>query len=203
LAGRTIGVTVDSSTYHESYYSIDKFQDIVEIIIPIFMKYYFTTSKYLDFSALRCAAEIKKVSYLAKRKLNHQELLDILSLKKNMNSKREQFNLLDLPKRPLTSHRLLGFIEGDGSLCLPNLIPTLAIKQHSKNKHFLLEIAEFLSNLPFQPSIGSQADLLIGSKPLPGCKAGVYTSDKTPVRSKIFTICCWYITAFLLHITIS
>ena len=183
LAGRTIGVIVDSSTYHESYYSIDKFKDIVEIIIPIFNKYYLTTSKYLDFSALRCAADKKKVSYLAKRKLNHQELLDILSLKKNMNMKREQFNLLDLPKRPLTCHRLLGFIEGDGSLCLPNLIPTLVIKQHSKNKHFLLEIAEFLSNLPFQPSIGPQADFSIGSKPLPGCKAGVYTSDKTPTSS--------------------
>lgn len=49
LANRIIGVIVDSKNYHESYYSVDKLQDIIEIINPIFTKYHFTTSKYLDF----------------------------------------------------------------------------------------------------------------------------------------------------------
>lgn len=50
-AKRKVGVLVDSKNCHESYYSVDRFQDIVEIIIPIFTaaKYHFTTSKYLDF----------------------------------------------------------------------------------------------------------------------------------------------------------
>lgn len=84
-----------------------------------------------------------------------------------MNIKRIRFNLNSLPKRILTSYRLLGFIEGDGSFCLPNLVPNLVIKQHSKNIHFLQDISEFLSNLPFNPSVGPKTDVL-GTKPKPG-----------------------------------
>ena len=41
----------------------------------------------------------------------------------------------------LTPNRLWGFIEGDGSFCITSMIPVLTIKQHSKNVHFLYEIA--------------------------------------------------------------
>ena len=41
LANRTIGIIVDSKNQHESYYTIDKYKDIIEIIIPIFSKYFF------------------------------------------------------------------------------------------------------------------------------------------------------------------
>ena len=53
LVNREVGVIVDSKNHHESYYIIAKFQDILEILIPIFSKYYFTTSKFLDFQDLR------------------------------------------------------------------------------------------------------------------------------------------------------
>jgi hypothetical protein len=82
------------------------FKDIQEILIPIFSKYYFTTSKYLDFQDFKSAAEIKKVSYLEKRKLNQVELEKILGLKSSMNSLRKYFNNNNLPKRSLTSDRL-------------------------------------------------------------------------------------------------
>ena len=167
LANRTIGVIVDSKNDHESYYSIDKFQDIVEIINPIFTKYHFTTSKYLDFIDFiffinkkkvlllwrrQEAANIKIISFcgVAKRKLNDQELQEILKLKSGMNTLRVCFNPspcqgmgLDLPKRPITPNRLLGFIEGDGSFCLPNMEPTLVIKQHAKNIHFFMIFLNF------------------------------------------------------------
>lgn len=178
LANRNVGVIVDSKKHKESYYSVDKLKDIHEILIPIFNKYYFTSFKYLDFIDFKTAAEIKKVAYLEKRKLNDQELLAILNLKSNMNTKRTEFNQKNLPKRPLTPYRLLGFLEGDGSFCLPNLIPSLVIKQHSKNIHFLFEISEFLSNLPFNPSIGPETDLL-GSKPIPS----VHDSKSTNLSS--------------------
>lgn len=183
LANRPIGVIVDSKTYHESYYSVDKIQDIVEIINPIFTKYHFTTSKYLDFIDFKTAADIKMISFLAKRKLNDQELQEILKLKNKMNTMRVSFNLEDLPKRPLTPHRLLGFIEGDGTFCLPNMEPVLAIKQHSKNIHFFYEISEFLSNLPFRPSIGPATDIS-DSKPRPG----IYDANRNPQASKMSSI---------------
>lgn len=74
LGNRTVGVIVDSKIYHESYYSVDKFQDILEIIIPIFTKSNFTTSKYWYFMDFKGAAGIKRVSFLEKRKLNDEEL---------------------------------------------------------------------------------------------------------------------------------
>ncbi len=83
-----------------------------------------------------------------------------------MPNKRLTFDINDLPKRKLTSYRLLGFVEGDGSLCLPNMLPTLTIKQHSKNVHFLYEIAQFLSSLPYKPEVGPKLDKL-NTKPTP------------------------------------
>jgi len=165
LAGRDVGVIVDSKDKHESYFTVAKFKDIQEIIIPIFTKYHFTTSKYLDFKDFCLAAEIKNSSVLGKRKLIQDELEKILNIKSGMNSLRIQFNVLDIPKRPLTPNRLLGFIEGDGSFCITSMIPVLSIKQHSKNVHFLYEIAEYLNTIPYNPEIGPKEDKL-NTKPV-------------------------------------
>ena len=167
LVNREVGVIVDSKNQHESYYIIAKFIDILEILIPLFSKYYFTTSKFLDFQCFKAAAEIRKTSYKEKRKLNKEELNQILEIKSTMNSKRWEFDINDLPKRFLSPSRLLGFIEGDGTFCMPNMIPTLSIKQHSKNIHFFYEIAEFLIKLPYCPEIGTKLDKL-NTKPTPG-----------------------------------
>jgi hypothetical protein len=68
-----------------------------------------------------------------------------------MNSQRLQFNINDLPKRSLTLSRFLGFVEGDGSIYISNMVPTFSIKQHSKIVHFLYEIAEFLKEVSVLP----------------------------------------------------
>jgi len=176
LAGRDVGVIVDSKDYHESYFTAAKFQDIQEIIIPIFKKYHFTTSKYLDFQDFSLAAEIKNSSVLDKRKLSEDELKKILNIKSGMNSQRAQFNVNDIKNRPLTPNRLLGFIEGDGSFGISNMIPTLTIKQHSKNVHFLYAIAEYLNTIPFNPEIGPTEDNL-NTRPTAGVSnSGLNTS---------------------------
>lgn len=179
LAKRDVGIIVDSKGDHESYYTISKFQDILEIIIPIFSTYYFTTSKFLDFQDFKAAAEIKKSSFMEKKRLTEEELNNILKLKLGMNSQRVSFNINDLPKRSLTPYRLLGFIEGDGTFCLSNMIPTFSIKQHSKNIHFLYEIADYLVKLSFNPEIGPKIDNL-NTKPTPGIsKSSISTSILT------------------------
>nr|YP_009445546.1 LAGLIDADG endonuclease [Bipolaris cookei]ATV95709.1 LAGLIDADG endonuclease [Bipolaris cookei] len=143
LVNREVGVIVDSKNQHESYYIVAKFIDILDILIPLFSKYYFTTSKFLDFQCFKAAAEIRKTSYKEKRKLNKEELNQILEIKATMNSKRSEFDMNDLPKRFLSPSRLIGFIEGDGAFCIPNMIPTLSIKQHSKNIHFYMKLLNF------------------------------------------------------------
>jgi len=89
-----------------------------------------------------------------------------------MNSLRNNYDNLSLPKRNLTPYRVLGFVEGDGTFYISNLIPQFSIKQHFKNVHFLHEIAEFLNNLPYNPTIGPENDIL-NTKPVPG----VYISE--------------------------
>ena len=166
LSNRDIGIIVESKKVTESYYSINKFQDIYEVIIPIFNKYFFTTSKYLDFSDFQRAAEIKAVAYLENRSINSEELSEILKLKSKINTKRINFDVSTLPKRELTPNRLLGFIEGDGSFTITNKSPELYIGIHIKNVHFLYEISEFFEKLPYNPSIGCREDM-VDSKPKP------------------------------------
>lgn len=91
---------------------------MLDIIIPIFTTYYFTTSKFLYFQDFKAAAVIKKSSFLEKRKLSEEELKNMLKLKSGMNSNRVSFNVNDLPKRSLSPYRLLGLTEGDGTFCL-------------------------------------------------------------------------------------
>lgn len=74
LADRKVGIILDWKDKHESYYSVSKFKDIIEIIIPIFLKYYFTTSKFLDFQDFKTAAEIKIASFIEKRKIKSRRV---------------------------------------------------------------------------------------------------------------------------------
>ena len=169
LANRDIGSIVKSKRVAESYYQIGKFQDIYEILIPIFTKYFMTTSKHLDFSDFKQpAVEIKAKAYLENRPVNNKELSEILELKSNMNTKRRNFDVEMLPKRELTPYRLLGFVEGDGSFTISNKSPEFHIGIHYKNLHFLYEIAEFFSSLPYNPIIGSSSRALAyGFRPKP------------------------------------
>ena len=93
-----------------------------------------------------------------------------------MNSLRKDSNISNLLTRKLTPYRLLGFMEGDGTFCISNLMPVFSIKQHSKNIHFLHVIAEYLNKLPYNPSIGPKKDEL-NTKPV----AGVYKSDDSSI----------------------
>lgn len=168
LAKREVGVMVDSKNQHESYYSISKFKDIIGVIIPIFSYFHFTTSKYLDFCDFKTAAEIKLGSFLENILLSNTELKNILVLKSGMNRSRKNFDPHSLPKRTLTPYRLLGFTEGDGSFIVvaSSLVTIFVISQHSKNVHFLYEIAEFFKNLPCNPTIGPSSSVL-NTKPTP------------------------------------
>lgn len=58
-----------------------------------------------------------------------------------MNSLRKDFDIYGIPKRALTSYRVLGFVD-DGTFCISNLTPVFSIKQHYKNVHFLHEIGK-------------------------------------------------------------
>jgi hypothetical protein len=163
IAKREIGRIEKKNTRNACSFTISKFIDIYEIILPIFNKNFMTTSKHLYFLDFQRAAEIKaKVLTEEDRKLNKEELYEILNLKSKMNIQRTSFDVNLLPKRELTSERLLGFVEGEGTFTASQngLKPFFSINTHSKNEHFLHEIAKFFRNLPYNPSIGPRKDMV-------------------------------------------
>ena len=91
-----------------------------------------------------------------------------------MNSLRTNYEGYTLTSDMVNKYWLLGFVEGDGTFCIPNMNPTFAIKQHSKNIHFFYDIAEFLNKLPYCPEIGPKYDNL-NSNPTPG----IYINNKS------------------------
>lgn len=96
------------------------------MVIPIFTKFYFTTTKYLDFKDFQSAALIRESALNENRAvLTISEIEAILKFKSQMNSRRVDFYTSLLQKRALTAYRLLGFLEGDGSLGLTNMHPAI------------------------------------------------------------------------------
>lgn len=183
LANRKIGLVRVLASENACILQISTIRDIIEVIIPILTKFYFTTTKYLDFKDWESAALIRKSALNENRAaLTISEKKAILTLKSQMNNSRVDFNTSLLPKRSLTAYRLLGFLEGDASLCLPNLLPAIVFKQHFKNIHFLNEISVFLQNLPYNPEIGPGFDTL-DTRPKPGISNTTGKARNTSVVS--------------------
>lgn len=98
-----------------------------------------------------------------------------------MNTSRQSFDLSSICKRTLTPYRFLGFVEGDGTFSISNLVPIFAIKQHTKNVHFFYEVSGFLTDLPYNPKIGPAQDESENTKPYPG----VYDAKSNPKTSSM------------------
>jgi LAGLIDADG endonuclease len=95
-----------------STWEVHKKDDLLKLI-EIFDKHPLNTTKYLDFLAWREAffmyQEMKKASLEIKITIKKK----ILSLKDQMNKKREDFVLKPDHKINITPYWLLGFIEGE------------------------------------------------------------------------------------------
>lgn len=139
---------------------VNKFKDLLDIIIPIFQEFPLQTSKYLDFTCFYEAILIKlKVEkHLLKKDMG---LLKQKKLKESMNSKRlviSEIEKEDLKKKiSINKWWLLGFVEGEGTFGYKHLIPYFQIAQHKKNLFVLEAIEKYLldffnENLNIKPN---------------------------------------------------
>jgi hypothetical protein len=131
-----------------STWEVCKKDDLLKLI-KIFDKHPLNTTKYLDFIAWREAffmyQEMKKASLEIKITIKKK----ILSLKDQMNKKREYFVLTPDHKINITPYWLLGFIEGEAWFYVNKVNFTLVfgVGQTITQKAVIESIAQFLNNL--------------------------------------------------------
>lgn len=103
-----------------------------EVLLPIFDKYPLLTTKALDLFDFRRAIEIKLNSPTPK--LNITDLTNISTIKNGMNLGRKKISeneynsfIKDVNVSPFW---LLGFVEGEGTFGIKNLVPYFQIALH-------------------------------------------------------------------------
>jgi lysophospholipase L1-like esterase len=79
-----MSVVIDNRKENAFKFNVNKLDDIINKIIPHFDKYPLLTSKNLDY------LDFRKVAYMMKDglHLNEKGMMEIMSIKDNMNSKR-------------------------------------------------------------------------------------------------------------------
>ena len=105
-------VTVEINRDHCSFI-VEKYDDIRNVISPLFKSYPLHTSKRLDFEDFNKAVLIK--DYINKN-ISEAEMERIISLKNGMNSNRETFTYQTSKSQIIINPNwLIGFLEGEGT----------------------------------------------------------------------------------------
>jgi hypothetical protein len=146
-----VGVVKIDKNRNSAVFYVNKFNDIVRVILPIFQEFPLQTTKHLDFISFSEAVRIKLSVKGTKKIISKPYLIKIQNLKANMNSGRltiDKEQLEFLTKRvSINVWWLLGFIEGEGTFGYKHLVPYFQIGQHKKNLFVLEAIESFLLNL--------------------------------------------------------
>lgn len=147
---------VGNIKFHKSrdsvLFYVARFEDIVEVILPIFEQFPLQTTKYLDFKSFKEAINIK-LNYKKRDTLTKTDLKKINNLKASMNSLRSISDKeLDILKKRINIDPswLIGFVEGEGTFGYKHLVPYFQIGQHEKNYFVLKAIELFLLDLSKQ-----------------------------------------------------
>lgn len=146
-----LGVGVVSIKNNTCSYRVCSFQNILNVILPIFDKYPLLTFKQLDYKDWRKAVLLKKKNqeYNNSLSLTEDNFKQFSDIKYNMNSNRTEFNNYNLKKEMISKYWLVGFVEGDGSFYFSNGNAVFSLTQ--KDKKILEVIAEYLKNIPLSP----------------------------------------------------
>ena len=136
-------VTLESSRNRCSYI-IQNYEEIINIICPIFNAFPLHTSKRLDFENFSQAIFIKD-----NQKLSDAGLSKIVSLKNTMNSKREIFTYNTTKSQIIINPNwFIGFIEGEGTFGIKTGSSLyFQIAQKNTSQESLNAITTFLTGL--------------------------------------------------------
>lgn len=127
-------------------YKISSVTDIVKVLIPLLDTYTLYTTKFLDYLDFKQAVNL--LVSLPTSRLQGANLEFIKSLISGMNSGRQLIDYSTIPTFVFNAFWFLGFVEGEGTFGLKNLVPYFQIGQHNRNIMVLEGIAAALSALP-------------------------------------------------------
>jgi LAGLIDADG endonuclease len=143
---------------HKTYcvYSILGTADIIEVLISFLGQYPLYTTKYLDYADFKSAVEL--LYSLPTTRLYGDDLVFVRFLMSRINSGRKEFNYDSIPTLVMNPLWLLGFIEGEGTFGLKNLVPYFQLGQYNRNLMVLQAITLYLASLPngFNFTLNSQ-----------------------------------------------
>lgn len=158
-----MSVVIDNRKENAFKFNVNKLDDIINKIIPHFDKYPLLTSKNLDY------LDFRKVAYMMKDglHLNEKGMMEIMSIKDNMNSKRsfeERWNYLDKAAPIILNNEWVqAFIDGEGSFqfriadavsrgkSYVSLNPTLEIGQSNHDIKLLKAFVDFFGHGYLKP----------------------------------------------------
>lgn len=153
-----IGRVVAESDRDRCAFIVEKFEDIKNVICPLFKAFSLYTSKRLDFEDFYKAVQIKDH---VKKKLSDSERERILIIKNNMNSKREVYTYeLSNSQIIINPNWFIGFLEGEGTFGIKTGSSLyLQVAQKNVSQVCLNAIVTFLTRL--------SSNMLKNSKILP------------------------------------
>jgi hypothetical protein len=153
-------VKIENNDY--SVFIVQDFDNIKNVICPIFNNFPLQTNKRLDFDDFNKAVNIKEIKG---KKLTNSEKNLIISIKNSMNSNRLITNLPDELNKSflynINPNWLMGFIEADGTFGIKNNTPYLQIAQKNTSEYTLNAIKDFITTLP---GINNKPDKVLSPK---------------------------------------
>lgn len=172
-------------------FCVEKLDEIVRVIIPVFQEFPLQTTKFLDFTSFSEAVLIKWNSdtrgeggIRPVKIVSRKDMVKILTLKTSMNSGRltidnKQMVLL-ISNISINKWWLLGFVEGEGTFGYKHLAPYFQIAQHKKNLFVLEAIEKYLLKLieQYPKRAGYQE---FGIKYALNSRTGVYSMAVTKI----------------------
>jgi len=131
---------------NSSVFVIRNVKVLLDTLVPILATNPLHTVKYFDYLDFkRVLLLLNSANSTVFTGVNRELVLEII---KGMNRGRVKFNMESQPIKPINKFWFLGFIEGEGTFGMKNLVPYFQIGQHDKSSHVMTKIGTYLSTMP-------------------------------------------------------
>jgi len=134
-------VTIDGNS---AVYTISNVDQLMAVLIPLIKKYGLVTTKLDDFNIF--VSMVEHLVNSGTSRLDEATMAVVVELIKSINRGRTSYTIID--PSLITDEWLIGFIEGEGTFGIKNLMPYFSIGQHARSAVVLDRIKLVLSSLP-------------------------------------------------------
>lgn len=131
---------------HSCVYVIRSIEALINNLVPVLDANPLRTTKYFDYLDFKFL--LSSVSRAGTTVVKDSVKESIMKIIQSMNTGRVSYNIESIIKSDINKYWLLGFIEGEGTFGLKNLVPYFQIGQHERSSHVMTDIEEYLSGLP-------------------------------------------------------